>query len=44
MAVNQKTNTHRGIRTKNDQIYVRFKYNGRAYPVKNFTKLYSCTT
>jgi integrase len=44
MAVNQKKNTYRGITTKNSQIYVRFKYNGRPYPVKNFTKLYGCTT
>ena len=44
MAVNQKKNTYRGITTKNGQIYVRFKYLSRVYPVKNFSKLYGCAT
>jgi integrase len=38
------TNKYRGISTKNGQIYVRFKYLSKTYPVKNFTKLYGCTT
>lgn len=40
---------YKGISTKtlNDgtkAIYVRFKYLGKIYPVKNFTKLFNCTT
>lgn len=36
--------TYKGITTKNGQIYVRFKYLNVTYPIKNFTKLYGCTT
>ena len=39
----------KGIYTKtlNDgtkAIYVRFKYLGKTYPIKNFTKLFNCRT
>lgn len=37
-------NTYRGISKKDGQIYVRFKYLNVTYPIKNFTKLYGCTT
>jgi len=40
---------YEGITTKvlkdgNEAIYVRFKHQGRVYPVKNFTKLFKCKT
>ncbi|MDB2562993.1 hypothetical protein N9X61_05240, partial [Sulfurimonas sp.] len=38
-----------GITTKTSKngvknVYIRFKYNGKIYPIKNFTKLFGCKT
>ena len=41
---NYKGITKKTMKDKSTNIMVRFKHNGVTYPVKNFTKLFGCTT